>query len=122
MFPGPLDLPSKAPAHPKLERWSIPVDGGEVEAFFFPAVGAGAKGPAVIFAHGNGEAIDHWVSELDFYLERGVSLLLVEYRGYGRSSGTPSAGAIVDDTELFLGMLERRPEVDPARVIFHGRS
>jgi pimeloyl-ACP methyl ester carboxylesterase len=122
MFPGPVELPAPTPpAHPRLERWAIAIDDGQVEAFFFAAPHASA-GPAVVFAHGNGESIDGWVGRLDFYLEHGVSVLLIEYRGYGRSAGTASATAIVDDAERFLDMLARRPEVDPAQIIFHGRS
>jgi hypothetical protein len=47
-----------------------------------------------MFGHGNGEVIDYWVSALHRFQERGVSVLLVEYPGYGRSSGAPSEQSI----------------------------
>jgi pimeloyl-ACP methyl ester carboxylesterase len=115
MFPGGPEV-GAIPSHPKLER--LEVNG--VEAFFFSS--GAHQSPAVIFAHGNGETIDLWVDEFDFYLSAGVSVLLIEYRGYGRSAGRPAPNAIVDDAEQFLELLEKRPEVDPARIIFHGRS
>jgi fermentation-respiration switch protein FrsA (DUF1100 family) len=51
-----------------------------------------------------------------------MSVLLPEYRGYGRSTGLPSEPAIVADFEQALGEALRDPRVDPERVIYHGRS
>ncbi|PCC73726.1 hypothetical protein SAMN02745121_06844 [Nannocystis exedens] len=104
--------------------WSRAPDGPQVEAWFIPARGASADspGPAVMFFHGNGELIDHQLTLAASYVARGVSVLLPEYRGYGRSEGTPSQAAIVGDMVRFYDELAARPEVDPARVVFHGRS
>ena len=70
--------------------------GGNVEALFLPAtaVPAVAPQPVVIFAHGNGEVTDYWVGALDGFRERGIGVLLVEYPGYGRSTGAPSEASI----------------------------
>ena len=86
-----------------------------------PAPGQGPN-PVVLFAHGNGELIEHWPDLLAPYLELGISVLLPEYRGYGRSAGWPSAGTIGDDFQWFLRHVAQRPEVDPTRLILHGRS
>ena len=51
-----------------------------------------------------------------------VRVLLPEYRGYGRSAGSPSQRAITEDLIAFYDLLARRPEVDAQRVVFHGRS
>jgi hypothetical protein len=77
---------------------------------------------AVILAHGNGELIDDNFPWMARYLDLGVSVLLPEYRGYGRSGGSPSQAAITADMERFYDWLVQRAEVDPARVMFHGRS
>jgi len=37
---------------------------------------------------------------LDFFLNRGISLVVFNYRGYGRSKGRPSPGAVRDDADL----------------------
>jgi hypothetical protein len=104
--------------------WSPAPDGTRVEAWFVPGRGASAErpGPAVMFFHGNGELIDHQLSLAGWYAARGVSVLLPEYRGYGRSEGKPSQAAIVADMLRFHDDLVARPEVDRARVVFHGRS
>ena len=98
--------------------------GGSVEAWFIPGrgVSAEAPGPVVLYAHGNGELIDYWDDELTRYTELGVSVMLVEYRGYGRSAGKPTQKAITRDFVAFYDLAIARPEVDKARVVFHGRS
>jgi fermentation-respiration switch protein FrsA (DUF1100 family) len=108
-----------------IERlWLAAGDGARVEAWYGPAPGRSAAdpGPAVIFTHGNGELIDDWPGALEPYRRWGVSVLLPEYRGYGRSSGTPSEAAIVADMEQAFHWLAQRPEVDRSRIILHGRS
>lgn len=107
-----------------IERWTLPTRAGEVEAWFLPAHGASADrpAPAVMFAHGNAELIEYWARELEPYRAMGVSVLLPEYRGYGRSAGRPSERGIVKDFVQFHDRLAERPDVDGARIVFHGRS
>jgi fermentation-respiration switch protein FrsA (DUF1100 family) len=52
----------------------------------------------------------------------GISVLLPEYRGYGRSGGDPSEDNITDDFVGAYDLLASRPEVDRSRIVFHGRS
>lgn len=109
------------------ERWWLDLpDGreGRVEAWFAAGSGRSADnpGPAVIFAHGNAELIDDWPVILQWYRDRGISALMVEYRGYGRSDGSPSSEGIGRDFGAFRRRLIDRPEVDPDRLIYHGRS
>jgi len=107
-----------------LERLSIETNEGQVEAWLLPAHTRSGTGrhPAVIFAHGNAELIDHWPAEMERYRRMGLSVLLPEFRGYGRSAGSPSQAAIVADFERFHDLLLIRPEIDPRRVVYHGRS
>lgn len=99
-------------------------DATRIVAWF--AVGDGCSadhpGPGVIFAHGNGELIDDNLDIVAMYRRLGVSVLLVEYRGYGRASGSPSQRVIVSDFTQFRDWLDARPEVDRSRIIYHGRS
>ena len=109
---------------PGLVRLSVPSPAGEVEGWLLPGRGASAAspGPAVIFAHGNGELIDYWPEPLSELRRMGYTVLLPEYRGYGRSAGSPSEAAITEDFVKFYDLLAARPEVDAARIVFFGRS
>ena len=107
-----------------LQRHTLDTEAGAVDMWYLPGAGAEASdpGPAVIFAHGNAELIDHWPALLEPYRRMGVGVLLIEYRGYGRSAGSPSQRAITDDFVQGHDWLAARPEVDADRIIFHGRS
>lgn len=103
---------------------SIWLDEPRVEGWLLLGQGVSAEnpGPAVIFAHGNGELIDDWFILMDAYRRVGITALSVEYRGYGRSNGKPSQQAITQDFIRFYDQLVVRPEVDATRIILHGRS
>ncbi|HJL16143.1 MAG TPA: alpha/beta hydrolase [Sandaracinaceae bacterium LLY-WYZ-13_1] len=109
---------------PGLERWWLDSPDGRVEAWFLPGEGVDADhpGPAVVFTHGNAELIDHWPEMLAPYRALGVSVVLPEYRGYGRSAGSPSEAAIATDLRALHARLSAHPAVDATRLVYHGRS
>lgn len=125
LFPSSLagDV-SAASAPPGVEVIHLEIDGGQVEAWFIPGEGVSPEspGPLVIFAHGNAELIDQWPTNLRGYTTRGISVLLPEFRSYGRSDGAPSQEALKQDYIAFYDRVTTRLEVDPSRVVLHGRS
>ncbi len=118
----PKDRLIKPQSH--IQVWTIDTDQGQVQAWFIPAKGASENEPRpmMIFAHGNCELINQWQFDMLYWRDRGVHVLLPEYRGYGRSAGSPSQARITDDFIRFYDMAVQRPEVDADRVIFNGRS
>jgi len=112
------------PFHPRTEVLEVSVEGGTVYAWFIPAPHASADRPApvVVYCHGNAELIDHQVDVVEGYQQLGVSVLLIEYRGYGRAAGKPSQEAITEDAAAFYDLLVARDDVDADRVVMHGRS
>jgi uncharacterized protein len=114
-----------APAPPQaagLVPLEIATSQGSVEALFLPASSAGGRQPVVIFAHGNGEVIDYWVSALSGFQERGIGVLLVEYPGYGRSSGSPSERSIRAAMDAAYDRIAADPRVDRTRILGFGQS
>lgn len=98
--------------------------GGGVEAWLWkhPDATAEAPRPWVVYFHGNAELIDYQAGQARRYRDMGYSVLLVEYRGYGRSGGRPSEAGIVSDAVWFLDQVGERAWVDPERLVVHGRS
>lgn len=93
------------------------------EAFLLPSTApAEHRAPLVIYAHGNGELIDYWVDEFAPLRAAGASVLLVEYPGYGRSSGSPSETSIQQAMMAGFDWAAAQPGVDRARIIGWGRS
>ncbi|SMC25660.1 hypothetical protein SAMN02746041_02407 [Desulfacinum hydrothermale DSM 13146] len=121
LFVGtPPDL--HQPAH--LERHWVRTSFGRVETWFLPSRRPGPDGrsPLLVFAHGNGEVIDIWPSVLEPLADRGLGVLLVEYPGYGRSSGKPTQKNITEAFVAAYDMAVVRPDVDSSRIFFWGRS
>jgi fermentation-respiration switch protein FrsA (DUF1100 family) len=97
------------------------VGGARVEAWFLPSRTA-ARAPLLVHAHGNGELIDIQVQSVAALRDAGIGVLLVEYPGYGRSTGTPTEKSV---TATFLAAYDwatHEARVDPARIIGYGRS
>lgn len=126
LFPrgAATELPGARHALPGLVDLPLASAEGAVEAWFVPAPQASAASPAAlaVFWHGNAELIDHQAPLVEAYLRLGLSVLLPEYRGYGRSAGSPSEEALVADGLRALEAALARPDVDPTRVVHHGRS
>jgi fermentation-respiration switch protein FrsA (DUF1100 family) len=124
LFPRSLAGGGAANTLNGIEVLYVETPDGPVEAWFIPGDGVSAEhpGPVVIFAHGNAELIDHWPDEMRGYTHLGVSVLLPEFRGYGRSAGDPGQRAIAEDYTEFYDIVTKRPDVDPSRIILHGRS
>lgn len=57
---------------------------------------------------------------LNFYLERGYTVVLWNYRGYGRSTGASNMTNIVTDAKRLLHHLKEK--LAPKKIIAHGRS
>ena len=110
---SPLDVPevllrlfhprpelSLAGVHPSARDLLIPVaDNVVVGARFFPAATAA---PTILFFHGNGEIVADYDDLAPFYLRQGVNFFPVDYRGYGRSTGTPTVSAMMGDCQAIL--------------------
>lgn len=126
LFPAEMAAtPRPRPAYPDTEILYLR-QGTEDEcvAWFVPAgeAVAGHPAPVVVFFHGNAETIDYQDLIVDGYTQRGLSVLLPEYRGYGHARGRPSQAAIVSDAVSFIEMIMRREDVDSTRLVLHGRS
>lgn len=121
---APAPLPD-IPRHVR-ELTILTEKGHVVPAWFAPAPSASADrpGPAVLYFHGNAEIIDHLDRVSNLWPRINVSLLLTEYRGYGRAAGAgkPSQAALVADGIRFFDVLAQQPEVDPERIVIHGYS
>lgn len=61
--------------------------------------------PLILYFHGNGEIASDHDGIAEAYRHIGVSLLVVDYRGYGWSTGRPLLSALLSDAEAVLPAL-----------------
>jgi fermentation-respiration switch protein FrsA (DUF1100 family) len=115
--PANIGLPDVRPLH--LTMW----DGTRITGWFLPPqTPAGPSGPALLWFYGNAETIGSiWPILRDFRPPM-ASLLVVDYPGYGASSGRASEAGLYAAAELAFATLRAQPEVDSRRVFVYGRS
>ncbi len=97
---------------------------GRSEAWFMPPLKRirGEQRPLVIFFHGNGEVIDYLPEQVEGFRELGMGVLLVEYPGFGRSTGDPTESSITETAVAAYDAALQQEEVDPGRIVLFGRS
>lgn len=125
IFPNAAEGPMARPVPPgATQHWFEARDGSRVEGWLFlpPSASPQSPAPAVIFFHGNSDYIETKLEYPQFYIEHGMACLMVEYRGYRRSSGTPSEAALSEDADGFYDWLASRPDIDRTRIAAHGHS
>jgi alpha-beta hydrolase superfamily lysophospholipase len=86
---------------------------------------AGSSSPLIIFFHGNGEIAADYDTIAHFYRQIGVTLLVWDYRGYGLSTGIPTASCLLEDAEMLINKTEEiccENSLNPIRIYIMGRS
>jgi pimeloyl-ACP methyl ester carboxylesterase len=79
----------------------------------------------LIFFHGNGEIAADYDDIASYFTSCGVSFWIVDYRGYGRSSGSPAYPFMFEDAEAVLNDISRLEQTVGrtfGRVLVMGRS
>lgn len=94
-------------------------DGAELHAWYVPA-GSGAA--TVLFCHGNAGNISHRLEWLKIFHDMGLTVLLLDYRGYGQSSGSPSEQGTYEDARAAWSYLTDIRKTSPTRVVIFGES
>ncbi|MBN8611906.1 MAG: alpha/beta hydrolase [Deltaproteobacteria bacterium] len=79
----------------------------------------GDRGPIVLLFHGNGEIVSDWDGAAPSFLARGARFGVLDYRAYGRSTGTPTMRAVLDDAWTVLAYVHA---LAGSTVIVMGRS
>jgi alpha-beta hydrolase superfamily lysophospholipase len=109
------------PPPPGSTDLMVPVaDGVSLHARFHAGP---AGGPVVLLFHGNGEIVADYDDVAEVYQEMGAALIVVDYRGYGRSGGLPTPSSIVVDADAVLTFVrERLAGRGAPPIVLFGRS
>jgi fermentation-respiration switch protein FrsA (DUF1100 family) len=102
------------------ETWLTTEDGVRIHSFFLPAAQAASR--AVLFLHGNAGNASHRLPNAALLAALGADVLLLDYRGYGASEGSPSEAGVYADARAGLAHLVEERRVPLERVVLFGRS
>jgi len=121
-FPSRYPEGDWRPPHASVEDCFFETaDGVRLHAWWLPGARP-ESGPVLLWFHGNAGNITHRGDNLAMFVGRDASVLLVDYRGYGRSEGKPSEKGIYLDGEAAYEYVTRERGVPAGRVICFGRS
>jgi fermentation-respiration switch protein FrsA (DUF1100 family) len=102
------------------DAWFQAADGTRLHGWYVPKQNARA---AVLFCHGNGGNLTHRVDTLLMLHRRiGASVLIFDYRGYGRSEGTPNEAGVLADARAARAWLAAREKCRATDVVLMGES
>lgn len=117
--------------HPRRQHSDPPANAVDIEvpvedgvAIVCRAYRGNAAKPWLIYFHGNGEVVSDYDGIAPLYTERGLNLLVVDYRGYGASSGKPTFKDMVDDAGILFKYLSEKllSEGESGAFYIMGRS
>jgi len=102
------------------DAWITAEDGTQIHGWYCPAEKPKA---VVLYCHGNGGNLAGRASTLQFLQEKmGVSVLIFDYRGYGRSEGKATVAGAMADARAARAELAKLAKVNESDIVLFGRS
>lgn len=94
-------------------------DGEKINAWWIPHPAARAT---LLFFHGNAGNISHRLDSINIFHQLGLNVLIIDYRGYGKSTGSPSEqGTYIDATTAWQYLITEK-KIPADKIIIFGRS
>ncbi len=100
-----------------FEEVYLPVSSGEIHGIYFKK--EEPKG-VVLFLHGRSKNLSFWGKRSEFFLERGYSVFVIDYRGFGKSSPGFSESWLLEDSLIAYDYLAK--SYNQETIIVYGNS
>ncbi|MHA2646711.1 MAG: alpha/beta hydrolase [bacterium JZ-2024 1] len=78
--------------------------------------------PVVLYLHGNAGHLYHRADKVRALQELGADVLILDYRGYGKSKGKPGEEGLYRDAEAGYLYLKNERLVSPEQIVVYGES
>ncbi len=100
------------------DAWMEAADGVKLHGWWVERPGSLL---VTLFLHGNAGNVTHRAAHIQEIVAAGSSALVIDYRGYGKSSGRPTEQGLYSDSEAaYIYLLGKGYRAD--RIILHGES
>jgi uncharacterized protein len=76
----------------------------------------------LIFLHGNAGNIGDRLGKIELFHQLGLNILIIDYRGYGKSTGRPSEKGMYNDALAAYDYLVKRPDIAARPIVAYGAS
>lgn len=94
-------------------------DGTQLHGWYFPIAEAHTT---LLWFHGNAGNISHRLDNIQKWQSLNINVFIFDYRGYGKSPGTPDESGIYLDSQAAYNYLIQKRKTDPRQLILFGRS
>ena len=101
-----------------FQEFFIPIENQKINALYFKT--RKDKKGVILYLHGNADNLDRWGNYASDFTQRGYDVLMIDYRGYGKSDGKVSEKNIYNDAEAAYEWLTKNSENQ--QIIIYGRS
>ena len=110
-----LPIPIKTGAAETVHGWWIPA--------LERSVNRRESGKVLLYLHGNGLNVGANVEHANRFHRLGLSVFLIDYRGYGKSQGDfPSESRVYEDAQLAWDYLVKQRGIKPSQIYIYGHS
>ena len=110
--PADFDLPFE-------DIWFTSSDSVRLHGWLIPA---SPSNHILLFCHGNAGNISHRLDNIRLLHQRGISVFIFDYRGYGRSNGRISEKGFYLDSEAAYQVARKWADQHKAKLVVFGRS
>jgi len=94
-------------------------DNVRINGWFIPSDNADYT---ILFLHGNAGNIAQRLEKLILFNKIQLNVFIIDYRGYGNSSGSPSERGFYRDAEAAYDYLLKQKKITPERILLYGES
>lgn len=101
------------------DAWFDAADGTHLHGWFVPHPQPRA---VILLAHGNAGNLSHRYEVLSDLQQLGASVMIFDYRGYGRSGGSPTEAGVLADARAARRWLSTRAGVKESEIVLMGES
>lgn len=78
--------------------------------------------PTIVYHHGNYGHMQYYWDRVELLYKTGADVLVYDYRGFGKSTGTSSEASMIEDVTAVLAYLRGRSDVDTTQMYHYGFS
>ncbi len=102
------------------DAWFAAPDGTKLHGWYVPHANPRA---VVLFAHGNAGNLSHRADIVAVLVRRlDVSVMIFDYRGFGRSAGKPTERGVLADARAARHWLAQRTKLSESQIVLMGES
>lgn len=119
-FPAPLPVNHQFDLCGVTEE-KIEVEGATLSALHYRQPGSAIAKGVIFFLHGNGGNLQNWLTSTEFYQRTGYDVFMMDFRGYGKSTGKIGSEAQLH-ADILVAWRQIENEYAGRKNVIYGRS